>query len=127
MLVMNCEQASWWLAGIIDGEGSVYYHEAHSFREVVITNTDERILDKVREALYLLGVSFVEHWDRVPNRKPCCRICITRRENLTRLGRLPLQSEKKEKLTHLLASYKRPNAYTRRRVSEAVSISGSAP
>lgn len=118
---MNREQASWWLAGIIDGEGSVY-HKGSS-REVVITNTDERILNRVREVLDLLGVEFSEHWERLPDRKPCCRIYVVGRRNLVRLGRLPLQSEKQEKLTHLLASYKRDSVYRRRRTSEA-SLSG---
>jgi hypothetical protein len=103
---MNYEQAAWWLAGIIDGEGCVSY--SGGARELTITNTDGKILSRVRGALIILGVDdWYEHWEELPNRKPCCRICVTGRKRLEILARLPLQSDKKEKFASLLASYKR--------------------
>lgn len=109
-------QAAAWLAGIIDGEGSVAMRSVKGTqgfaREVRITNTSERLLDAVREALDLLGVPHTTY-DRSERErlgsKPIFDLVVSRKENLELLLRvLPLRSEKADQLKASVESYIRP-------------------
>jgi intein/homing endonuclease len=55
-MITTREQASWYLAGIIDGEGCVSPGK-NNYR-VVIVNTDESIIEAVQEALDILGIDY---------------------------------------------------------------------
>lgn len=106
-------EASAWLAGIIDGEGSVQDQKQKGrshVRSVRIVNTDERLLASVEDALARLGVSF-KRYDRSERarlgRKPIFDIVVSGRPNLLLLADLPFQSAKGDKLRHALNSYVR--------------------
>lgn len=106
-------EARGWLAGIIDGEGSVQEQRVvgrSHVRTVRIVNTDLSLLAAVEEALELLGITF-KRYDRSERarlgKKPIFDIVIGGRPNLLRVAALPLQSEKKTKLEHAVGSYVR--------------------
>ena len=76
-----------WLAGIIDGEGSITFHPEkrsgyHQCR-LGITNTDEGILNEVKRILdqwlvfYTVGILHA-----LPNRKTCYRIEVNRQAEI---------------------------------------------
>lgn len=117
------DAARWWLAGIIDGEGSVgqrkHKGKKQGFtREVRITNTDESIIAASKAALDLLGVTYklYERRDRaeranVFGTKPLFDIVISNKEGMdVILDRVPLRCEyKAEKLKTAVGSYVRKN------------------
>lgn len=115
----NQDQAVGWLAGIIDGEGSVSMRPnrnigSQSFtREVRITNTDVGMLVAAEHVLRDLGVDF-KRYDRSDRErlgnKPIYDISITGKENLDKLHEvLPLMTTKKHVLHQAVTSYVRKN------------------
>jgi hypothetical protein len=111
-------EAAGYLAGLIDGEGTVSARKTRSqtgegfVRDVRITNTDPALLDAARAALDLLGVEHYTH-DRSEREclgtKPIFEIIISRKANLESLAsQITLRSVKAERLRALLDSYVRP-------------------
>lgn len=70
-----------WLAGIVDGEGSVllYKNGGHYVSKVAVTNSDRAILVKVESLLDKLSILWTENWAGEVN-KPCFHITLTRQE-----------------------------------------------
>lgn len=107
-------EAAWYLAAMIDGEGSVsntkrgkYAHGYH--RGVKIANTDLDLIKATGRACDLLGVAYsirtVEE-TRNPAWKPCHYLVIYGRENLIKLLDVPIQSRgKREKLVESVKTY----------------------
>src|SRR3954469_13755639 len=100
----TCEQAAFYLAGIIDGEGYIKLRrwvaggrtrESWS-RKLEITNTDPEIITATCEALEMLGVSYtLGERKPVANQRPAWNIAVYGRENYERLRDLPLRGAKK--------------------------------
>lgn len=115
---MNHEQAAWYLAGIIDGEGTVG-HGKHS-RRIEIVNTDINIIEATTQCLDVLGIGYSQRAfqpknymkDSTSTLKYMYVIYISQRVNLEKAYKLvPLQSFKKEKLGAVLSSYVREKPY----------------
>lgn len=112
------EQARFYLAGVIDGEGHIsqrkHKSKEHGYtREVRITNTDEGLLSASRAALDMLGVKH-RTYDRSERArlgtKPIFDIVVWGKENLELLvEHVPLQTEKGDKLKAVVGSYMRKN------------------
>lgn len=101
--------ARWYLAALIDGEGSAYFKDragartGHgSSRVVSIHNTEGDILDAARSCLSMLGIEWNEHLRN--NRKDSGKalgnremtvLVISHREGLEVLASLPIQSKRK--------------------------------
>ena len=89
------EAAQAYLAGILDGEGSVSTRQPGAFAK--ITNTDRSILRACVAALEQLGIA----WTIVPKKKikphykQCFNLCICRHADLVKLSVVPLQHNKK--------------------------------
>lgn len=103
----NREQARYYLAAIIDGEGSVTKAGASS-KSVRISNTEESILDAIRYSLNLLNIRYKEYGEkRASNRLPITIIAIYSWTELSKINDLPLQSQaKKDRLKALLSNIK---------------------
>lgn len=89
------EQAAWYLAGIIDGEGHISTNPKNKL--VVISNTDPAIIAATQHALDLLGVQYTtrDAWVREGNKK-AFRINIGRHSEIIKLAvAVSLQSAQK--------------------------------
>ncbi len=68
-----------WLAGLIDGEGSFDLQSGHQWTpRIMITNTDQRIIDRAVEIIQRLGVG-VYVWTQTkhnPRHKPIKRLAV---------------------------------------------------
>jgi hypothetical protein len=116
---MNTETASAYLAGIIDGEGSVGLyrwsngHGGKGYgRQVRIVNTDWDLLDACAEACEVLGIEFTVYArarnGRNPKHKDTFDFRIkASRENFSRLLDLPIRTAKRERLIELVESYRK--------------------
>lgn len=105
---MTAGYAAAYLAGIIEGEGSISVPPRS--RSVRITNCDAAIIDAVCQALDALNVTWGKTW-RAPHSRSnyaSCEISVYGRANLARLRRcLTLHGKKNDLLTEA-ASYVRP-------------------
>lgn len=61
---MNEEQAKWYLAGIIDGEGSISTGQNKMIR---IRVCDKDIIEACIKALKILGIKYKVYWDWKPS------------------------------------------------------------
>lgn len=111
----NRNEAAAYLAGIIDGEGCVYFHEERSLRTLTVVNTDLEILKATQKAYDTLGIfytlSTLNYRSRQkPGYKRGWRIRVHHQQGfLDAYSELPIQSETKQlKLKRILRSYKRP-------------------
>lgn len=92
---MDAEQAKWYLAGLIDGEGHIQC--SYGCRQVSVSNTDKSIIDRAVECCEVLKY----HWRLEEPRltkigKLYWQLVISRRETMERLiAELPLGSEVK--------------------------------
>ena len=108
----NKTAARWWLAGIIDGEGSVgrvsHGKRNPALRYVSITNTDPGIIEAIEEVYRLLGVTYYRRERKWTNPKwsTAWTIDVNGRENLLLLEDIPLQGNKAGRITALIQSYK---------------------
>jgi hypothetical protein len=101
------EEALGYLAGMIDGEGTVSTNHRH--RAVRISNTDMALLAACGEALTLLGIEWriyprksssrPEHWAQAYD------LTIFGRENFLKLVEVPLRSKKADLIQNLLSWY----------------------
>lgn len=105
------KEATWYLAALIDGEGSVQFAKRArgSSRSVQIANTDPDILDAARTCLKILDVPYREY-DRLPEGnfggKLRTYITIASRTGLEALRGLPIQAaSKREALAKCIESY----------------------
>jgi DNA-directed RNA polymerase subunit N (RpoN/RPB10) len=112
---MNIQEKKAYLAGIIDGEGSVVCSQDHAGRwnrRLVITNTCVPLLDRCKEILDELGITYYCGNNRPyleeEHHKVCYDLCIGNRRGLKILAELQLVTPKKEKLQYLLTTYVRP-------------------
>lgn len=101
---MTSQQARYYLAGIIDGEGHV--RTRRESRRVEITTTDLGILAATCEALAVLEIEY-----RVKPKKganlPAFAINIYGRQNYKKLNLLPLRSKRAQALQELVDGYVR--------------------
>lgn len=104
----NRDMVRGWLAGIIDGEGCVYYRRgAASSRTITISMTDKPIIDKIAEGYDLLGICFIRS-DRpgaTETRRHVYTIEVRRSADMQRvLELIPIQhAEKLKKLKEALS------------------------
>ena len=109
---MNQEQAAWYLAAMIDGEGWVSAHTGSKNRAVRIANTDPALIAAIQEACTALGIEY--HMTNVPARRanwtPGQVVNIYGRENLRKIHELvPFRApQKRERLASLLTTYREP-------------------
>lgn len=129
-----------WLAGIIDGEGSIVMYNAGTFKQirVYIINTDIAILEKALVILTKLGVMAYTYQKTANKRqrdgsydytKPCFEIIVSRREDLRAL--LPiiantLVGDKKAKALRAL-SYLQEHPFNAGRKTPRVTTERLAP
>jgi hypothetical protein len=104
--------AAFYLAALIDGEGTVTDPgRARSKHVVRITNTDYSIIQAAVACCTLLKV-VCQVYERSPKRSPhkrCWDVQVTGRANLERLARLPLVCLRKAtRLQRIITSYHRP-------------------
>lgn len=122
------EEASAYLAGVIDGEGHIQFYP-YGGKSVQITNTDKGIISAAAQALNTLGVSYKLRQDQRYSKKldkkykDCYTLYIYRQENFRVLQeKVPLKSVKREKLNQMIASYKVKN--TKRNRPSVYEVSG---
>ena len=107
-----------YLAGMIDGEGTVTDPQRirRQSRAVRITNTDRELITACEECCVLLGLRF-KVYERSPQRckgKRTYDLVMYGRDNFEKLARLPLRSPiKLARLKGLVLSYPRPKRPTR--------------
>lgn len=119
---MTEREAAYYLAAMIDGEGSVTWPpcgpadaphgRSVGARCVTITNTDPFLIRSTCRALDRLKIKWHKyHVARKPPRKACIRIHITGRQNLERLlETVPLKAPgKRWKLIGCIQSYRNYN------------------
>ena len=86
---MTTQEAAGYISAIIDGEGWVAEQRPERSRRiyrVTISNTEQDIIDGVREALDVLGVRhYINTQNKQPPRVPVHHVIISHREGLTRL------------------------------------------
>lgn len=99
---MNRDMALGYLAGIIDGEGTITNSKKGN-RRVVIYNTDQSIIDVTCEVLDMLEIEF-----KVYKRQKMQMIHISRLQNLRKLEEVPIRCTKKiVKLRKAIEGYKK--------------------
>jgi hypothetical protein len=109
---MTLEQAAWYLAAMIDGEGCVHFNLARRKWCVQVTNSDTDILDAVEMAMDVLGLGRSQRInirDGRDRRRPCWSIrLIGGREAYRRLLQIvPIQCKRKRiALEGIVAVYK---------------------
>jgi hypothetical protein len=101
-------EALGYLAGVIDGEGSIW--NSGNGRGICIVNTDAGLLDAVDEACDMLGIR-TRRYERSERarlgRKPIWDLWITGRDALALLAeQLPLRTAKAAKLRAIVSSYR---------------------
>jgi hypothetical protein len=111
---LDVNSAKWYLAGMIDGEGTVTYpREGKKGTNylISITSTDFELIDACARACCALQYYHIVRgpFSNGENRKDYWYLEITKRETLTRASlELPLQhNEKRERLKNLVLAYKR--------------------
>lgn len=110
---MTNEEQWAYLAGMIDGEGCVYYNPRTKIRCLTISTTDEDLRDVCTEILGLLGVRYkisAQQKGRVERGHAICYDIRVHDQESFRLiyENCPLQSgRKRTKLGALLSSYSR--------------------
>jgi len=108
---MTQDQALYYLAAMIDGEGCVSFSESNGQREIIISNTEKSIVKKTEECLDLLEIDcgiYLDPTNGGGGRKPIFILVIGGQKNLEFIYEVvPLGSEAKSaKLTTLVNSYK---------------------
>jgi len=115
------EAAAWYLAAVLDTVGHVTSRPGKDSsglsrgvnRDVRITNTNERLLAATETALTRFGITFTRYerpgpQPRGPDSKPVFDIIITHKDNFDRLlARVPMQTDKRDKLAGMVGSYVR--------------------
>lgn len=108
-MILNQEQAAWYLAGIIDGEGHV--NATLNQFKVAIYNTDNDIIAATQESLDILNIEYRTYTRlrKDPNHKVCREIAITKRHEIAKLASyIELQSTtKRERLLSIVRSPQR--------------------
>ena len=115
------EAAAYYLAAMIDGEGTVRHSKSYinkngkrtcGTRLIGISNTDSNIIDATTEALDQLGIEYTCKRNvprKSENHKPISLITIHSRVNLAKVFEMvPIQQKfKQDRLRSLLDSYRR--------------------
>lgn len=107
---MNADQARFYLAAMIDGEGYVGCSlDSRGFwcRQVAIANTDMALIEATAECCDLLGIDYriKEQKKQKEHHNTCLLLRITGRENLKiLLEEVPLRSPKKLRTLQLAVS-----------------------
>lgn len=103
------EQAAYYLAAMIDGEGTVAKADGRTNKMARVTNTDRRLIAACEECCEALDIAYTvvprkaykAHWASGWD------LVVSGKENIGRLSALPLRSlAKKQRLLALLASYR---------------------
>jgi len=110
----NRSQAAAWLAGFIDGEGCVYFHQAtyngknHQTRVITVGNTDRCLIEAASTFLTLLGIDHSTHKRLTSRKKDFHVVEIRRGPAMWRFRELiPIQApEKVRRLDLALKSYR---------------------
>ena len=121
---MTREEALWYLAAIIDGEGCISFSILDSgtlsWQECYVANTELPIVRRVVACLDLIGVDcnvYLQKGTKTPAggvAKPIYQVRITGRQNFELLSEVPLASEAKAvKLHQILTSYVNPKPHKR--------------
>ena len=93
------DDARYYLAALIDGEGSVECRLPQ--RRVTIYNTEEDIIDAAIECLNILDIDYSIYEYKTGTYKNVTNIRISRRANLERLYELvPIMSQRKRELLY---------------------------
>lgn len=103
---MDFNAARWYLAALIDGEGSVKLAGRHRTRRVVIANTDQAIIDAGLRALELLGLkSYLSIRPSPTSGRPVMYITINGMARCQRLlDVVPLQAPEKVRRLRVAAT-----------------------
>ncbi len=110
--IMTKDQAAWYLAAMIDGEGCIYFNAAKRRYSIQVTNTDVSILEAIEKSATVLGL---RHGPRslvgvgTGRSMPCWNIRLLGGMDTMRdvLRMVPIQSErKKATLLAIIASYR---------------------
>lgn len=100
-----------YLAGMIDGEGSIYFHEQLKMRYICISTTELDLLFGCQEILDQMEIKYsvVSQKGQKENHATCYDIRIYNRVGMQKINDLCVlrSKRKKEKLESLLASYSR--------------------
>lgn len=98
-----------WLAGILDGEGSVTLNVNSTKRAIYpriwISSSEHEILDKTSTIIDKLGIKYGKHWKQPPgNRKPHGYVCVLTHQRVRKLLEtlLPYITAKKERAEHVI-------------------------
>src|SRR6266853_3807830 len=106
------EQASAYLAAMIDGEGTVSEPVPGKYnREISIGNTDEDIIAAIKEAFDVLDIGYRVYLRQPPgNRKPLWNVIVHGRPNMKRIrDNIPIRAMVKlGRLDRVIASYSSP-------------------
>lgn len=117
-MVFTKTAARFYLAGMLDGEGTVTDPDQllrHS-RSVRITNTDRELIAACEACCLMLGLrySVTERSAKRCKVKRTYDLAFYGRDNFEKLNKLPVRSpEKARRLRGLVASYRRPKRPTR--------------
>jgi hypothetical protein len=109
--VFTFDEARGYLAGMIDGEGTVTaIASAKTPRRIRVCNTDASILTAAQEACDVLGLTTTTQWHlrlKRPHHLPLAQISITGKENLQRVADIvPIRSATKiERLKLLIEAW----------------------
>ena len=121
-----------WLAGIVDGEGSIAFHKITGRKSIVfgikVVNTDQAILGEV-EKIYKKYHIFYSRYNRAlynkdysfTSRKECFEIVVRRKNDCALIGGLMLpylRGDKKKRMKTMLDFIKRhPKLYQQQGIS----------
>jgi hypothetical protein len=114
MKQLSRKEAAAYLAGLLDGEGSVVYgrwgpKNKKQYRVVLLVNTDPTIVKAAEEAARILGYAFVTRSrESGPGRKRKYEVIVYRAEHIRRIGEeLPIRAaHKKATLLEMIASFR---------------------
>lgn len=106
------QEAAWYLAGIIDGEGCVYlkWRSTGGIEKALIdiTNTDKSLIEAVEYALEILEINYTIKGpiQKLAKHSPFWKIVIGRREDLrTVYNKVPIQSNSKAQKLEAIVSH----------------------
>lgn len=100
-----------WLAGILDGEGSIYMSVNNSLSDtnslntqVNFSNTDMRVIAKVTRVLHQNGVKFLYNVNSRDREHTIVTVVVKRRKNTAQVLNIlaPFMSSKKLQATHMM-------------------------
>lgn len=104
---MTWDEARYYLAGMIDGEGCVYAPADRTrTKRVSVVNTDPAIIEAVEEAYRVLGIRARRYTRTIKSGIAAYDVVVMGQANLRRLYEcVPVQGAKRERLRALVDAY----------------------